>query len=112
MAAKRTRKLLVWALCLHTLPVFSQTTFQKTFGGPGNEVATWVAEADNGCVVAGHVTNTSGNQDALLIKLDASGNSIWQKRFGAGQADAFNSVVPTPDGGFLAAGETRSFGAG
>ncbi|MFN0173077.1 MAG: HYR domain-containing protein [Saprospiraceae bacterium] len=112
MAAKRTRKLLVWVLCLHTLLVFSQTTFQKTFGGPGNEAATWVTEASNGFVVAGHVTNTSGNQDALLIRLDASGNAVWQKRFGAGQADIFHSVVATPDGGFLAAGETRSFGAG
>jgi len=112
MAAKRTRKLLVWVLCLHTLLVFSQTTFQKTFGGPGNEAATWVTEANNGFVVAGHYTSTNGNQDALLIRLDASGNTVWQKRFGAGQADIFHSVVSTADGGFLAAGETRSFGAG
>ncbi len=112
MAARRTRKLLVWALCLHTLLVFSQTTFQKTFGGPGNEAGTWVIETNNGFVVAGHVTNTNGNQDALLVRLDASGNTVWQKRFGAGQADMFHSVAATPDGGFLAAGETRSFGAG
>ena len=112
MAAKRTRKLLVWAICLHSALIFSQTTFQKTIGGPGNEVGTWVLETSNGFVVAGHVTNTAGNQDALLIRLDASGNTIWQKRLGAGQADAFNCVVATPDGGFLAAGETRSFGAG
>ena len=98
MAAKRTRKLLVWVLCLHTLLVFSQTTFQKTFGGPGNEAATWVTEANNGFVVAGHYTSTNGNQDALLIRLDASGNTVWQKRFGAGQADIFHSVVSTADG--------------
>ncbi len=100
------------ALCLHWLMAFSQTTFQKTLGGPGNETANWVAVADNGFVVAGQVTSTSGNQDALLVRLDASGNAVWQKRFGAAQADAFHCVVPTPDGGFLAAGETRSFGAG
>ncbi len=112
MAAKRTRKLLVLALCLHSLLVFSQITFQKTFGGPGNETANWVAEASNGFVIAGQVTSTAGNQDALLVRLDASGNAIWQKRFGAAQADAFHCVIATPDGGFLAAGETRSFGAG
>ncbi|MFN0216987.1 MAG: PQQ-binding-like beta-propeller repeat protein, partial [Saprospiraceae bacterium] len=112
MATKHTRKLLVWAFCLHSLLVFSQATFQKTLGGPGNETATWVAEASNGFVIAGFVVGANGNQDALLIRLDASGNPIWQKRFGAGQADAFNCVVSTPDGGFLAAGETRSFGAG
>ena len=112
MAAKRTRKPLVLALCLHSLLVFSQTTFQKTLGGPGNEAATWVTEASNGCVIAGHITNTTGNQDALLIRIDATGNTIWQKRFGAASADAFHCVVSTTDGGFLAAGETRSFGAG
>ena len=112
MAAKRTRKLLVWALCLHTSLAFSQTTFQKTFGGLGNEAATWTTEAANGFVVSGHVTNPSGNQDALLIRFNNSGNSVWQQRFGGGQADAFNCVVGTPDGGFLAVGETKSFGAG
>jgi hypothetical protein len=112
MAAKRTRKLLVLALCLHSSLIFSQITFQKTFGGPGQEVGTWVLEASNGYVVAGHVTNTTGNQDALLVRLDANGNAVWQKRFGAGQADAFNCVVATSDGGYMAAGETRSFGAG
>ena len=112
MAAKRTRKLLVLALCLHTSLVFSQTTFQKTYGGLGNESATWVTEAMNGFVVAGHVTSPSGNQDGLLIRLNASGNMVWQNRFGAGQADAFHCVVGIPDGGFFAVGETRSFGAG
>ena len=112
MAAKRTRKLLVLALCLHTHLVFSQATFQKTYGGLGNESATWVTEAMNGFVVAGHVTSPTGNQDGLLIRLNASGNIVWQNRFGAGQADAFHCVVAIPDGGFLAVGETRSFGAG
>lgn len=112
MAAKRTRKLLVWALCLHTGLAICQTTFQKTFGGPGNEVATSAIESNNGIVIAGHVTSVNGNQDALLIRLNASGNLVWQNRFGAGQADVFHCVTATPDGGFLATGETRSFGAG
>jgi hypothetical protein len=112
MAAKRTRKLLVWALFLHTFWVFGQTTFQKTIGGSGNEAATWVTETLDGYLVAGNVTNGAGNQDALLVRLDRYGAILWQKRFGAGQSDAFNCVVNTPDGGYLAVGETRSFGAG
>ncbi len=112
MAAKRTRKLLVWAICLHSSLVFSQATFQRTIGGPGNEVGTWVVETNDGYLVSGHVTSLNGNQDALLVRLDASGNSLWQKRFGAAKADAFHAAVATPDGGFLAVGETHSFGAG
>lgn len=112
MAAKRTRKLLVWTMCLHVYLGLSQTTFQKTFGGPGQETANSVAEAADGFVVAGQITSTSGNQDALLIRFDASCNPVWQKRFGAGQSDAFYSVLATADGGFIAVGETSSFGSG
>jgi hypothetical protein len=111
MAAKRTRKLLVWVLFLHSSLVFSQITFQKTFGGFGNEAASWIIEALDGYVIAGNVTNSAGNQDALLVRLDGSGNIIWQKRFGAGQSDAFHCVVNTSDG-YLAVGETRSLGSG
>ena len=112
MASNRTRKLLVLALCLHSMLVFSQATFQKTIGGPGNEVGTWVIETMGGYLVAGHVTNSSGNQDALLIRVDGMGNPLWQKRFGAAQKDAFHAVIATLDGGFLAVGETSSFGSG
>ncbi|MBL7809385.1 MAG: PQQ-binding-like beta-propeller repeat protein, partial [Saprospiraceae bacterium] len=111
MAAKRTRKLLMLAICLQSALVFGQITFQKTFGGSGHEVGTWVLETSNGYLVTGHVTNTVGNQDGLLLRLDANGNSLWQKRFGAGQADQFNAAAATTDGGFVAVGETRSFGA-
>ncbi|MBN8676911.1 MAG: HYR domain-containing protein [Chitinophagales bacterium] len=111
MAAKRTRKLLVWAICLQSALVFGQITFQKTFGGSGQEVGTFVLETSNGYLVAGHVTNTVGNQDGLLLRLDSNGSPVWQKRIGAGQADLFKAAVATPDGGFVAVGETRSFGA-
>lgn len=112
MAAKRTRKLLVWVLCLHCALVSSQSTFQKTFGGPGNELAAWVVESTNGgFYIAGQVTNATGNQDAMLMRLDASGNPIWQKRYGGAQADAFLCAVATPDGGVVSVGETRSFGS-
>ncbi len=111
MAAKRTRKLILWALCLYSALAFSQNSFQKTFGGSGQESGTWVLETANGYLVAGHVTNNIGNQDGLLLRLDANGMPIWQKRFGAAQSDQFNAATATPDGGFVAVGETRSFGA-
>jgi HYR domain. len=112
MAAKRTRKLLAWALCLCPLLSTGQVSFQRILGGTGNETATWVVEAHNGYLVSGHVTSTSGNQDALLIRLDATGAPVWQKRFGAAQSETFSCVAATSDGGYVAVGETKSFGAG
>jgi len=52
--------------------------------------------------------------DALLIKTDASGNTVWTKTFGgAGITDIeyFESVLQTSDGGYIAAG-TNNTGTG
>ena len=38
--------------------------------------------------------------------------SGWARTFGGGSADTPNAIVPTPDGGFVVAGSTASFGAG
>jgi len=98
-------------MLLHTSLIFSQATFQKTFGGSGNEVGTWVTETTGGFLIAGNVTNVSGNQDALLMLVDSLGKPIWQRRFGAAQIDGFNVAEQTLDGGFVAVGETRSLGS-
>ncbi|MCC7465685.1 MAG: HYR domain-containing protein [Saprospiraceae bacterium] len=91
--------------------IFSQVTFQKTFGGSGQETGTYVLETSNGFLVVGHTTNATGNQDGLLLRLDIHGTTLWQKRFGGGHADQLTAAVATTDGGFVAVGETRSFGA-
>jgi hypothetical protein len=51
-------------------------------------------------------------QQGWLVKLSAAGALVWQYEYGAGSADALSSVVPTADGGFVAAGATDSSGAG
>ena len=111
MDNKRTKLLLILAFCWYNTHVFSQITFQKTFSDSGNATGTWVIETGNGYLVSGHLTSNSGNQDAILVNFDLSGTVIWQKRFGGSEADFFNAVVKT-NGGYVAIGETRSFGAG
>jgi hypothetical protein len=46
-----------------------------------------------------------------LFKLKA-GENQWIKTFGGDQKDGLNCVLQTPDGGYIAAGYTKSFGAG
>jgi len=41
--------------------------------------------------------------DALIVRLDASGNKIWDKRYGSYGFDFANSVHGTADGGFIVA---------
>jgi hypothetical protein len=54
----------------------------------------------------------AGTEDIFLIKTDANGNIQWAKTYGGTSWDWAHSVQQTSDGGYIAAGGTRSFGAG
>ncbi len=53
-----------------------------------------------------------GPTDCWLVKLDARGTVVWDRTVGGAQEDWANSVVPTPDGGFLVGGVSNSPAAG
>ena len=53
-----------------------------------------------------------GPTDCWLVKLDARGTVVWDRTVGGAQEDYANSVVPTPDGGFLVGGVSNSSAAG
>ncbi len=80
--------------------------WSRTFGGSGWDNAHAVVQtADGGYVVAG--TNESvlpGKSKGWLLKTDASGTHVWSKTFGGGDWDHFDSVLQTPDGGYVVAG--------
>jgi len=87
--------------------------WQKTYGGPGDDVLSSVEPTgDGGYVLAGGTYLTAGFANAWVLKLDASGNVIWQKTYGGPYNDGANSAHPTPDGGYIVGGSTWSFGAG
>lgn len=53
-------------------------------------------------------TNSFGNLDYWIIKIDAKGNLLWQKSFGGKYADLLCEIIQTPDGGFIAGGYSNS----
>jgi hypothetical protein len=89
--------------CSETL--FAQNTFQKTIGGDGEDIASWVTEIPNGFIVAGLSTTLNSDQNACLIQLDNAGNLIWQKQYGT---STIFSVVLDEGDGYIALG--ASFG--
>ena len=102
------KKLLLPFLLLAATLATSQPSiqWQKTYGGSfaDNEINAESLTADGGYILAG-VFNFG---DALLVKLDASGNTVWKKTYGGSNDDKFYSVQQTSDGGYIAAGSTGS----
>ena len=88
--------------------------WNKTYGGAASDYAmSVVLTSDGGYAMAGETDSFgAGNNDFWLVKVDASGNMLWNKTYGGALSDVAWSVVLTSDGGYAMAGETASFGAG
>jgi parallel beta-helix repeat protein len=88
--------------------------WQRTFGGPAEDVGFSVQQAaDGGYIAAGRTASFgAGDHDVWLIKTDAQGNPEWQRTFGGPAEDGGMSIQQVADGGYIIAGRTASFGAG
>ena len=91
--------------------------WQKTLGGGNWDEAHSIKQTlDGGYAVAGFATSSDGDVigsngisgDFWVVKLDAGGNIVWQKTLGGIQFDGAYSMQATLDGGYVAAGGTRS----
>jgi len=87
----------------------------RTIAEP-QRVASARQKADGGYIACG--TNCTGitdkhcaTQQAVLVSLDASGRVLWTKTFGVDGYTIANSVIQTPDGGFVIfGGESGGWG--
>jgi len=86
----------------------------RAYGGRGSDVASSVQQtSDGGYIIAGHTWSFgTGEYDVYLVRTDSSGDTLWTRTYGGRDWDQARSVQQTSDGGYIIAGETRSFGAG
>jgi len=90
--------------------------WQKCLGGRGDDWAYSIQQtSDGGFIVAGYtlsndgdVSGNHGGDDFWVVKLDSSGNIVWQKCLGGSDDDGAKSIQQTSDGGFIVAGYTWS----
>jgi hypothetical protein len=90
--------------------------WQKAMGGTLLDYASSIDQTtDGGYIIAGvtnshegDITNNHGESDMWVVKLDSSGNIVWQKTLGGSGFDEGSSVIGTPDGGYAIAGNTNS----
>lgn len=88
--------------------------WQKTLGGAGDDLVEDVlVTADGGYLLVGSTDSWgAGFFDLWIIKLGSTGGLVWQKTLGGPSDEAAHAVAQRPDGTFLVAGFTDSFGAG
>ncbi|MDD5088497.1 MAG: choice-of-anchor J domain-containing protein [bacterium] len=89
--------------------------WSSTIGGDPEEYPYSLQRTnDGGFIIAGatYAVDGSGNWDMLLVKVSASGDSVWSRRFGGPNMEFAYSVQQTEDGGYVIAGMTESFGHG
>ena len=88
--------------------------WEHTFGGALGDMATALAVLpDGGFAVAGW-TESKGAGDLVVwvLRLDAAGNLVWDRTFGAAVEDTAAALIVLADGGLAVAGITESKGAG
>ena len=118
---KTNLSLLIILLGISSLNVNAQcsstaTTFQKTYGGTGNENAHEIEKTfDGGYVMTGKTTSFgSGGIDIFVTKFDANFNIEWNKTYGGSGNEGITSayIHQTSDSGYIVCESTQSFGAG
>ncbi len=90
--------------------------WQKSVGGTASDFAYAVHQNSDSTYVLvgkaysndGDVTGNHGMHDFWLVKLNATGNIIWQKTYGGSLNDFAYVVKPTIDKGYILVGNTNS----
>ena len=95
--------------------------WQKDYGGNESDFGTCIRQtADGGYIVTGYSqSGVSGDKtqpkksgglsyDYWILRLDSSGNKIWDKDFGGNFSNECTSVLENSDGTFVLFGNSRS----
>jgi hypothetical protein len=90
------------------------TLWTHFYGGFNNDCVTAIDRtADGGFIIAGWTTSFgNGSSDFYLIRVDASGETLWTRTYGGQDDDAALSARVTRGGGIIMAGWTKSYGIG
>jgi len=88
--------------------------WEKEYGGPYNDAAKWIENtSDGGFILVGTTSTTDSTWgDVSMIRINPWGDTLWTKQYGGIEGESAEGVRETPDGGFIVAGLTTSYGAG
>jgi hypothetical protein len=86
--------------------------WDKTYGGKrwDRAISFYQTEKSGYIVVGSTESKGNGEADGWVLKLDNSGNKLWDKTVGGKKYDLLNSIIQTFDFGYIATGHTESKG--
>jgi hypothetical protein len=88
------------------LSSISQISFERTYGGPGEDQGISVQQtSDGGYIMVGHKGLSAGGM--YMVKTDSLGDTVWTRTSG-NINDALKSVRQTSDGGYITVGGTNA----
>ena len=107
------KKLLLTSCYLTLGSIYAQNSFYKTINrnytiDENNIIQT----TDGGYATVGtNIFNaTYTNQNIFVLKMDATGDTLWTRSYGGGGVDEGIGITQTNDGGYLIGGSASSFG--
>ncbi|KZS39625.1 hypothetical protein AWE51_08215 [Aquimarina aggregata] len=85
------------------------TAWQKSLGGSSDDDGYVVIQTNDGGYLIGgtsestdgNVTSNNGQKDCWVVKLDESGNIIWNVNFGGSGNETIHDLKQTTDGGYI-----------
>lgn len=92
--------------------------WQNDIGSNGDNIAYSAFQISSGEYIVGGYSdgnifcdkteNSKGGTDDWILKLDTSGNIVWQKTIGGSNDDGITSMQQTADGGYILGGTSSS----
>ncbi len=100
----------------HKLDASGNLVWRRYFGGSNNDRAYDVTNApDGGILMVGasesadfDISASQGSYDFWAVRIDNSGELLWEKSLGGTEIDIAYAVTNATDGAYIIAGDTRS----
>ena len=108
-----------WVICFDQN---DQIVWEKTIGGTNIDLPSDLLISSDQNIYIGGTTKSPtsfeqtnslyGSWDAWLIKMNSSGNILWDKNFGGTALDGFSDLIELPSGNIMAFGSSASSNSG
>tara|TARA_B100000508_G_scaffold137355_2_gene131763 strand:- start:59565 stop:63446 length:3882 start_codon:yes stop_codon:yes gene_type:complete len=98
------------------LDVSGNISWENTLGGSASDSGRSIQQTSDGGYIVGGTANSNngdvsvnyGGNDYWLVKLDGSGNILWERSYGGSSNDILRSIDQTITGGYILAGYSDS----